>query len=165
MDVARKGSGLDGPGSRDSDERLLDSIVEDFVVAVHRRHVDDKEVVEAAERIFALATRLDWPDEVAADIEDLKRHLPAGWERRLWEASTRAERLARSGDPESAARAMREVVREIAVGARWRPLTFFGYSDIVEPGFLGRSFPGGVGGAQAWAERLHDRLVLPPTPS
>ena len=113
-------------------ESLLNEIVEEFVVAVHRPRSDAGEVLEAAERIIALATRLDWIDEIAAEIETLKWRLTTGWERRFWEASTKAKRLARSGDAAGAARALRDVVREIAANSSWHPLSFFRYDDIID---------------------------------
>jgi tetratricopeptide (TPR) repeat protein len=114
-------------------ERLLDGVIEDLVTAVHRRRPESHELLEKADYLFALATQLDWTDDVAADIEDLKRHLAAGWERRLWEASTKAKRHLLSGDPGSAAGALKEAVREIAMGAEWRPLAFSSYDDLVDP--------------------------------
>ena len=154
-------------------ERLLDSIIEDLFVTVHRQHLDSSELFETAKRVFALATRLDWTDEVATDIEDLQRHLPAGWEQRLWAASARARRYVRAGDRKSAAAALREVVREIAVGARWRPLTFFGYDDLLDPDLLAAHvldknrlvarYPqldgNRIDEAHGWALRLHGRLA------
>jgi hypothetical protein len=95
-------------------ETLLNEIIGDFVAAVERTRPEADEVRDAAEQIFALATRLDWIDEIAADLETLKWRLAVGWERRLWEASTRAKRLTEAGDAAGAARALRPVVREIA---------------------------------------------------
>jgi hypothetical protein len=153
-------------------ESLLNRIIEDFVVAVHRKRLDADEVLETAEHIYALATRLDWNDGLEPDIERLKRPLAAGWERRFWDASTKARRFVGSGDLVIAACAIRGVVREIAVSSNWRPLAFFGYDDIIdleviEKNFLDRSrltercphVDGErVDEALGYARRLHDRL-------
>jgi len=112
-------------------EGLWNQIIEDFVVAVHRRHLDVEEVVEIAARIYAIATREDWIDEIADDVEALKRNLSPGWEKRFWEASTRARLAAQSGNANGAARALRNVVREIAINSKWYPLSLFDYDDIV----------------------------------
>jgi hypothetical protein len=121
------------------DERPFSQIIEDIVIAVHRRHLDVSEVLEVAEHIYVLATRLDWIGEVATDIETLTRRLPQGWERRFWETSARARRFARSGDTVGAARAIRDIVREIAINSSWRPLMFFKYSDVTNLKFLQNS--------------------------
>ena len=68
---------------------------------------------------------------------------------------------------------MLEVVREIAVAATWRPLSFFGYDDLVDPDLLARSYLDNnrlverhpqlsadmLEEAQAWAQRLRSRLA------
>jgi hypothetical protein len=113
-------------------ETLLNRIIEDFVVAVHRKFPDTEEVLETADQVFALATRLDWIDEIAAEVESLKWRLAKGWERSFWEASTKAKRLALSGDAAGAARALRDVVREIATKSSWYPLAFFDFKDVVD---------------------------------
>jgi hypothetical protein len=154
------------------DERLMDNIIEDFVVAVHRRHVDIRDVHETAKRIFTVATLLDWTEEIAADIEDLKRRLPEGWEGRFGEASAKAKRLCGARDPAGAATVLRDVVEEIAKAARWRPLAFFSYDDLINPDLLSKNFQdrkelterysqlteSNIGEALDWAQRLHDRL-------
>ena len=64
-------------------------------------------------------------------------------------------------------------MREIAVGARWRPLTFFGYDDLIDPDLLAAHFldrnrliarysqldRSRIDEAHGWAQRLHDRLA------
>lgn len=118
------------------EETALNQIIEGLVVAVHRRHVDASEVLDVSEHIHVLATRLDWDDELAADIEALKRSLMVGWERRFWEAAAKARRLAQTGDAAAAARVVRDIVREIATNSNWRPLAFFEYDDVINLKYL-----------------------------